>query len=190
MEYAESAGFTAQGAWAGAHGVIAFNGSQSCLEEWFGTFYHRVPLTHPGLLRVGFGAAGETSVVDCGSLQDPTGAYEGHYPFDGQTSVPRAFTPELPNPVPEREDQSTLGYPITYQIGPDWGDGKIELKLLLNGTEVPCFLSTPASPTNPKVAPNGCYCLMAEEPLRANTEYQVVVNGPGHVKGFSFKTAK
>ena len=188
MEYAEGKGFTANGAWAGAHSVIAFNGSDTCLDEWFGTFYHRVPLTHPGLLRIGFGSARKTSVLDCTSLSDRTGGYEGHYPYDGQTSVPRRFVPEMPNPIPERADQSTLGYPITYQLGPDWGDGEVNLKLLLKGEEVACFYSTPAFPTNPKVAPNGCYCLMPKEPLKANAEYEVNVTGPAGDLTFHFKT--
>lgn len=186
----ESDGFSSEGAWSGLHSVVAFNGHDTCLDDWIGTFYHRVPLTHPGLLRIGFAAAGDTSVLDCTSLSDPSGAYEGHYPFDGQKGVPLKFRPELPNPVPEREDQSTLGYPITYQIGPDWDSTGVELKLLLNGETVPCFYSTPGEPTNPRIAPAGCFCLIPKSPLEPNKQYEVVITGPGRVSGFGFKTGR
>lgn len=189
-EYPESEGFTPTGAWAGAHSVIAFNGARTAIDEWMGTFYHRVPLTHPGLLRIGVGVAGETTVLDCTSLSDPTGGYEGHYPFDGQRDVPLRFVPELPNPIPEREDQRSLGYPITYQLGPWYEDTAVELSLFLGDEPVECFYSTPTSPTNPALAPDGCYCLIPAAPLVANSEYRVEVRGPATTESFRFRTGR
>jgi hypothetical protein len=189
-EYPESEAFTPAGAWAGARSVIAFDGAERCLDEWFGTFYHRVPLTHPGLLGIGLGTAGSTTVLDCLSLQDPTGTYESRYPWDGQRGVPRRFRSELPNPVPERADQSTLGYPITLQIGPSVRASVQAMRLLRGDHEVECFWSTPTAPTNPRLAPVGCYCLIPKAPLDATTTYTVEVVWPEQTNRWSFTTGR
>ena len=189
-EYLEREGFSAEGAWAGGHSVIAFDGHETCMQQWYGTFYHRVPLTHPGLKQVGIGVANGTTVLDCTSICDTRSGYEAHTPFDGQRDVPRAFQPELPNPVTERSDQTTLGYPITYQLGNGRDDLEVTMHLYLGDEEVPCYRSTPSRPINPELAPRGCYCLIPRSPLEAGAMYTVRVEGPGSIHRFSFRTGR
>jgi hypothetical protein len=181
--------FTPEGAWAGGASVIAFNGAERCIDEWIGTFYHRVPLTHPGLVAIGFAEVDGICVLDCGSLVDPNAGGFVTYPFDGQKDVPTWFVPELPNPVPEVEDQG-FGYPVTLQLGPDWGDVQVELRLLRGGGEVDAWVSTPAEPTNPKLSPERTWCLMPKEPLAPRTAYTVEAKLPDREVTWSFTTGR
>jgi uncharacterized protein YkwD len=173
-ERTDLTGFHPEGAWAGAHSVIAYDGPQKCIRQWIDTFYHRVPLTHPGLLRVGFGFEGNVCVLDAGSVVYPSGTWMQPYPFAGQKGVPLNMTPEMPNPVPEREDQRTLGYPITLQLPTNTLEQDIVLSLSTGqGETVPCFFSSPRDPSNPVLAPDGVWCLLPEAPLRPATKYRV-----------------
>ncbi len=172
-ELASLEGFHVAGSWAGSHSVIAFNGSKHCIEDWLHTFYHRIPLTKPGLLQVGYGSEGDICVLDVTSVVDDSGSWIQEFPHSGQEDVPLAMRPEMPNPVPEREDQRTLGYPVTLQLGRDQNVGALNFTLsTLGGEVVPCFLSTPNAPTNPAIAPDRTWCLLPEAPLKKNTTYR------------------
>ncbi len=187
-EWPERRGYTMEGAWAGLHGIIAFNGPKKCIREWLGTFYHRIALLDPGLLGIGFGREKKICVLDCKSLLDPSGTWTLPYPYDGQRDVPRALVPEIPNPVPERADQRTLGYPITLQLGADQGTPKVTMTLRANGKDVECYFSSPTRPTNPKLAPDGAWCLIPKAPLEANTTYWVFAEFAERSVRWSFTT--
>lgn len=189
-EWTDAPDFTPAGAWAGGHSVIAFDGYERCVEQWIGTLYHRVPLTHPGLLAIGFAEVGDVCVLDSGSLVDPSADGIACYPFDGQKDVPLAFQPEMPNPVPSIEDQRLLGYPVTLQLGPNWGDIEVELSLRQGGDPVQCWISTPAAPSNPVVAPERTWCLIPAAPLSPSTTYTVQASLPSQTFSWSFTTEK
>lgn len=187
-EYADKEGFTVEGAWAGTHSVIIWgdvNDYIEAIDGWMGTFYHRLPLTDPGLLRIGWGWKGEFAVMDSGSLAAP---YEKPHvvvwPYDGMKDVPvYFFGDEHPDPIPGETpgsvvEQEIYGYPITLQTNSFDENGVIEVKLTLFDTKaksaVDCFFSSPTNPTNPELAPAGAWCLIPKEHLKPNTEYKVV----------------
>lgn len=181
-EYADKEGFTVEGQWAGTHSVIAWGGMEDYKEGidlWMGSFYHRLPLIDPGVLRLGWGQEEIYMVMDMGSLATP---YEKPYtvlwPADGQKNVPTAFAGnEFPNPVPEIEvEADVLGYPITIQTNPVNDRGEtvdIFMKLYDGKNEVPCYFSSPTKPSNPESAPSGAWCLIPKAPLKLKTEYKV-----------------
>lgn len=187
-EYADKEGFTVEGAWAGTHSVIIWgdvNDYIEAIDGWMGTFYHRLPLTDPGLLRIGWGWKGEFAVMDSGSLAAP---YEKPHvvvwPYDGMKDVPvHFFGDEHPDPIPGETpgsvvEQEIYGYPVTLQTNSFDENGVIDLTLKLftnkGKDEVDCFFSSPTKPTNPELAPGGAWCLIPKAHLKPNTEYKVV----------------
>lgn len=178
-EYPDREGFTAEGCRAGLSSVIApgVATAEEAVDGWMGTFYHRLPLLDPGLLRIGFGMEGGIAVLDSGSMvaDSPIGTY-CVWPPPGAKDVPRRFNPELPNPVPG-EDQSKWGYPVTLQLF-SWDEPQSpRLSMTLGGKPVDCWLATPDEPTNPEIAPAGAWCLMPKQTLAPNATYTVTADG-------------
>ncbi|MCC6673002.1 MAG: hypothetical protein IT458_18200 [Planctomycetes bacterium] len=186
-EYPDRKGFTVEGAWAGAHSVIApgVRSMREAIDAWMATFYHRLPLTQPGLLRVGFGMVGGMAVLDADSLAIPTRDLKllAVWPPANGKGIPTRFVPELPEPVPG-VDQTTLGYPITVQFSSGLlKDQQIDLVLREGsdtGKPVEVYVSTPAHPTNPVLAPSDAWCLIPKAHLKPGTLYTVTATIPGH----------
>jgi hypothetical protein len=181
-ENCEHPEWSANGAWAGANSVIApgVDSGVAAITAFMGTFYHRLPLLDAGLVRVGYAHERGMAVLDSGSFVAPRATpWHVAWPPDGAVDVPLRFCSELPNPVPG-QDQSKFGYPITLQ-------GAIERAVQVTmrlregsreGREVPCWFSSPTTPTNPELAPRGAFCLIPKAPLRPATRYTVVVTWP------------
>ena len=66
-------GFTPEGQQAGRSSVIASDSMpRNCVDGWIGTLYHRIPLLHPNLHKIGFGMTrlpdqNTLTVLDCAS---------------------------------------------------------------------------------------------------------------------------
>ena len=191
-EYADKPGYTTEGHWAGAHSVIVWREGggamtfQEGIDGWLGTFYHRLPLVDPGVLRLGWGAEDIFQVMDMSSLAAPYDKpFVVAYPYDGQTGVPTAFQgDEHPDPVPDGPPGSVnegeiYGYPITIQTNPTDERGDvidIDMKLYEGKDkkkQIECFFSTPSNPTNPELAPAGAWCLLPKTFLKPKTVYTV-----------------
>ncbi len=194
-EYPDKPGFGSAGAWAGAHALVgdAKLGARPTLEQWMATFYHRVPLLDPGLLRVGCGANKDFLVFDVYSLRRPADAsWAVVWPHEEMQKVPLTAAEELPSPVPQAQP-GTLGYPITLQVGlPEPGDPPlaVELKLLEGDKPVECWFSSPEKPLNPRLVPPRCFALFPRQPLKAGTRYQVSAEWTGtqRKKSWFFRT--
>jgi hypothetical protein len=181
--------FSAAGSWAGMHSVIVTAPPDECIDSWLATFYHRLPLLHPGLLRVGFGHAEGISVLDSGSVVNPGNSWEAMWPYDGQKNVPRAFPGELPPPVPDRLEPNSLGYPITIQLGPLNPATDLSIELLdSSGKAVPSVLSAPTAPSNKQLIPSQAWCLIPTSPLGAKKTYRVRANWGNVLREWSFET--
>lgn len=191
-EYADKEGYSVEGVWAGTHSVIAWGGIadyKEAIDGWMGTFYHRLPLIDPGVLRLGWGQAGEYWVMDMSSLAAPYDEpFVVIWPYDGQKDVPCAFSGnELPDPVPEKgEDgkfvevieEDIFGYPITIQtktIDEKGETVKLSMKLFEEKSEkeVECHFHSPEKPSNPE-SPSDSWCLIPKKYLKPNTSYKVV----------------
>ena len=145
------------------------------------TFYHRLPLIDPGLVRIGWGFDKGMAVLDSGSMVAPFQyVTQAMWPPPRGQNVPRTFAPELPHPVPG-EDQSTWGYPVTLQLFRTAGEPEVTLTLRRGrdggSPVVDCHYSTPQRPTNPELAPSGAYCLIPKAHLEPETTYTVFASG-------------
>ncbi len=198
-EFTDRELFTPQGAFAGSSSVIAPGSTDgpSAVDGWLGTFYHRLSLLDPGLLRVGWAMEGGVAVLDVGSMVSPSeeDPIVIAWPPSGAKSVPLRFNPEMPNPVPG-VDQTTLGYPVTLQFfGEFENPPDVTLELFAGssatGAPLPAYVSTPSTPTNPITAPKRAFCLMPKSNLRGSATYTVRASGmpDGKTKTWSFRTA-
>lgn len=173
-------GYTVEGAWAAGNSVVAggVRDPLDAIDAWMSTFYHRLPLLDPGLVRIGWGFEDGTAVMDTGSLVRELPKWVVTWPPAGMEDVPCRFAPEMPNPVPGA-DQAAWGYPITLQVGSHVMSGENEVQMTLfkgeidDGVRIDCHYSTPSVPTNPDLAPRGAYCLMPKAHLEPNTDYSV-----------------
>jgi len=216
-EYPDRPGFDPVGAFAGTHSVIApgVASGREAIAGWMATYYHRLPLLDPGLMRVGIALEAGTAVLDCGSFVKPrTGvgtdaksrsdgdpAYWGiAWPPAGATDVPTRFQAELPQPVPG-EDESLMGYPITWQLRYRLAARPtVALELHsggANGPRVACFVSTPTEPSNPKLATDDAWCLIPKKALDPGGAYSVTAKIEFHGEtptedsfGWSFRCGK
>jgi len=195
-EYPDREGFSPAGAWAGGSSVIDFVPDPvEAVERWMGTFYHRLPLLHPGLFGIGYGKEQRVTVLDVSSLVAPYwGAAWVVWPASDAKDVPLRFVPELPNPVPG-EDQSRWGFPITLQVylGHEKGERTIAMELQdAKGKVVDCHYLTPTEPAFPELAPKGAFCLIPRKALARGETYTVRAScaETGVLKVWSFKTKK
>jgi uncharacterized protein YkwD len=183
-------GYSAAGAKAARDSVIAMGmgGPAAAIDNWMGTFYHRIPLLHPGLKRIGVGASGAYSVVEYRTHTDNGQRFDSFtYPVDRQASVPAAFSGnETPDPVPESRD-GRAGYPVTVTFFPSARVTGVEANLYVGDLTtapkgykpeaVECWVSHPeklANPNYPAIYQENSICLMAKRPLQAGTVYTVV----------------
>jgi hypothetical protein len=197
-EWPDRAEFSPEGSWAGMHSVIlpGVSTPDAALTRWLATFYHRLPLLHPGLLRVGWASNDQVSVLDAGSLARPVlGSWHVVWPHDGMTDVPVLFEPEFPSPVPGVE--GPLGHPVTLQVGGQAADEAppsivVELREgTPAGPRVNCHVSSPSEPSNPDVAISDAWCLIPAAPLKRTTNYHVTARwSTGRKIAWSFKTGK
>jgi hypothetical protein len=160
------------------------------------TLYHRLPILHPGLRRIGVGwtkvGDGTTFwVMDAG-----TGIERARvlvYPADNQHGVPLAFdrSQDEPDPLPEAPGRAT-GYPITATFAPGSQVRTMSATLTEEGgAEVPFTLLTPER-LPPARARYNTVCLLPAKPLKAGTVYtvslNVTVNGQAWQRTWSFAT--
>ena len=180
-EYFGRKGFTPEGAWAGRQSLIhGKDDPKAVIDEWMGTFYHRMPILHPGMFGLGYGQSNKFAVMDTNSLTAP---YHGEiwsvWPADGSRGVGRRFIPEMPSPVPG-ENPNKWGYPITLHafFGQTRRTANIKMTLHFGesktGKEVDCYFVTPDNNPHPRFSPENAYALIPKSALKGNQEYTVV----------------
>ena len=197
-ERSERPSFSPEGARAGGASVIYMGvGSVSeAVDGWMATFYHRVPLLDPGLVRLGVAREKSVAVLDVQSMVTrPVSGTVVWPPPDG-TGVPRRFASgELPHPVPG-ESQTAWGYPITVQVYPDDGE-PIDVGIVLRrggptGAVIEGHLLTPSRHAQPAFHPPRTSCFIPKAPLDAGTLYHVHTSGyyGGATYHWTFTTGK
>lgn len=191
----DKSGYSTAGVWAAMHSVIGQTQASAAatLQQWMASYYHRLPLLDPGLVRMGYGANPKYTVLDVLSLRRPLDQpWTVVWPHEEMTKVPLNCTGEVPSPVPG-VDPATLGYPITLQLGPaeqdDPGLG-VKLQLFLGDKPVECWATGPESPLNRELVPVRSWALFPKQPLKAAQRYTVTAdwNGSTRKKVWSFRT--
>lgn len=181
-ELPEHQDWTAAGCWAGSRSVIAPGAPSmsAAVDQWLGSFFHRLPLLDPGLVCVGLAHEQGIAVLDSGSMvRPPRDGWHVAWPYDGMKKTPLGFVPELPNPVPG-QDQAGFGYPVTLQLGlqePQASEEpRLEMELRLGGADgraVDCWFVSPQAPHNLEHAPAGAFALIPKAPLLPGKTYWV-----------------
>ncbi len=197
-QYLGQSGFSPAGAWAAAHSQIALRmpDFRAALELWMGSFYDRLALLDPGLMRVGWAFDEGLAVLDTGSLvRRLERPWIAVWPHDGMIDVPLRGTASSPEPVLGVK-LTSCGYPISLQVSPNIdldAAPRVEMVLHLgseSGPVVPCYVSSPQAPGNPHIVPDNAFCLIPREPLELGMTYFVEARflGSKRVITWSFKT--
>jgi uncharacterized protein YkwD len=162
---------------------VAFSGYQrraaaDLVDEWLATVFIRPLLLEPELQRIGWGSAREPkggwfAVLDVSRGKGSQDVLI--YPADGQKDVPLAYPgTELPDPIPEAT-QKRAGYPVALTFPRDAVVRAVTARLAKGGAEVPVWLSTPEKPAQDEGRQRNTICLIAKDPLEADTAYTVTV---------------
>jgi len=195
VERAGAPGFTPAGALSGSRSLIASGGdARAAVEEWLGTFYHRLPLLDPGLFGIGLGMKEEVVVLDVRSLV--LAAERDHvvvWPLPEAQGVRRSLVPELPNPVPGA-DMKVLGCPVTVQL--TFRDARKPTTLALElfagdpkpANAVDCHVITPEAPLQIELVPENVWGLIPKQALKKKTRYTARAAWAEEVKLWSFTT--
>jgi len=164
--------------------VMAFLGNpEGAVDSWMETLYHRIPFVHPSTKDAGFGIATPgcqwwASGVDVMNFsRGPDTTDEPvHYPWAGQTGVPKSWdgaeSPQPPLPQGASYPSGpviTLTFPAgAFQIAShrllDPGDAEVAHQFVDPGTDPHGFLSQTVS-------------LYALNPLQGSTTYTVELQG-------------
>jgi uncharacterized cupin superfamily protein len=205
LEDPKATGYTPEGERAGKRSVISpfapHETPLDAVESLMATLYHRCALLEPGLTETGAGWAYRRDglgflVIDVGSSEgkiDPK-VWPVVYPVDGQQDVPSDFAlgaREVPNPIPDEGREA--GDPVTIQIPARQGRGfDGEAVLLVGGTVVDCWLSTPDRPARADWPQPGIVCLIPKQKLKPGTTYTVRFKDAlgGYQKTWNFSTRR
>lgn len=191
------AGYTPEGQRAGKSADICFRQAEGSVDGWVATLYHRIPVLHPRLRRIGVGFAqggtwgwvGVLNLIE-GYEDVPCDPPFVRYPARGQKDVPLAFGGEMPDPVPG--GSGGCGYPVTLTFYD--GSRITDVTAVLRdekGGEVQGHLSTPEKPAT-SFAQQGTICLIPKSSLSGGTSYEAEFrfkrNGKDAIEKWTFRT--
>lgn len=175
-------GYSQAGADAGPNSVI-YEGvtPTQAIENWMSTFYHRIGMLNPNLMRIGFGSSGDYQVMDIVSgVQSGAAIVSGTalFPSPGLTGISGKFKTEIPYPIP---GDDSLGIPITVEFfGAAGQQIYIELATLhdlTTGHQITCYVQTPGNPFLEDWDYRRVVALLPTDPLPAGHVYRAAVTG-------------
>jgi hypothetical protein len=186
------------------------------VDQWVASFYHRLPILHPSLQKIGVGYATNMDrddwrvVVDVGDGAE-RGFLTRHqpviYPADKQKGVPLLFSGgagEVPNPIPPGSPPGPYGHAITATFPDGISVREVEKAEIqvppVKGvpayvpTQVPRWLSSPDEPAIRDGPQGNTICLIPKKPLQPHTTYKVsikaTVDGERWEKTWTFTTGR
>jgi uncharacterized protein YkwD len=178
-------GYSAEGHAAGQASVITIAGPRESVDSWMGTFYHRVPLLHPDLRRIGVGVAhGPKGDWIC-VMDVKSGVGHGVpvcYPAEGQRDVPTTvgIASEL-RELLDLEGRNPGGYPITVAFPPhaDVRNAHVALSRAESNEPVAAWSVGPDRAKQPQFE-RPVAIVMPRAPLEAGTRYRVKASARIH----------
>ncbi len=200
-------GYTEEGHAAGMRSILSRGmGAEGVALGMVNTYFHRQDVIRPHVLAFGVGYEGAFGGIDGRSA---LGKAPPHYwpvlcPVPGQQNVNLTYGKEAPDACP---GDNAAGYPITVY----WGTSNLKLKShslkalgpagaplppLPKGAVVPtldCYVYDPNQGTESGFTKfQQCVCIIAKDPLKANTTYEVSfevdVDGKPWQKTWRFST--
>jgi len=111
----ESAGFDVEAGQSWAEVVSWGTSPTEAVDMWVGSVYHRIPLTAPYWIALGYGQTGDYSSMSFVSPYPDGPRTAVVFPVHGQTQVPARFDSdtEWPDPAP---NHGVVGYPISVTV--------------------------------------------------------------------------
>lgn len=189
-------GYSTQGKQA-AHNSIIYQGvtPTEAIDNWTRTFYHRLGLFDPNLIRVGFGSNGGYQVMDINRGRErgygaPSAVTA--YPGPGMTSVPTSFKEEIPMPVSDTK----MGIPITVEfsgpVGQTIDDVAATITNVRTGANIVYYRNLPYDSLLQEWQYDQLIALIPKDPLPAASVIQVdisaVVDGESYSVSWQFST--
>lgn len=182
-EQASLPGYTLEGVKAGEGGNIISSRPEGAVDCWMATLYHRIPILHPQLRKIGTGFDDDkgnwAGVLYMRDGHDPEAEMDPEfvrYPADGQTGVfPEFAAGEIPNPLPK--DAKDAGYPVTLTFYDGSRLSGETARLTLKGAEkkagpdIECYFSSPGKPAT-EFPQTGTICLIPKKPLTSGARYE------------------
>jgi hypothetical protein len=169
-------GYTPAGCEAGKRSCIGEQGPVESVHLFYATFYHRLPLIHPGTKSIGVGASARYAAVDGLTRRDRRieWVYPVIVPAPNTFGHLTHFAHEAPDPLPEGARGAGFPITLTFQTG-KITDAKVLLRIKdEKGPELPVYLSSPEFPANPKRPDNRMsICAIPRAPLKPVTTYWV-----------------
>lgn len=174
-------GYTTEGKTAAQNSVI-YQGvtPTEAIDNWTRTFYHRIGMFDPNLLRVGFGSQGEYQVMDINRGRMRGFGAEAAvvaYPGPGMSNVPTSFKEEIPMPVSD----SKMGIPITVEffggLGQDIVDVNATITDTRTGATIPYYINLPYRSLLSDFRYDSLVALIPRDPLPGNTVIEVAMSG-------------
>ena len=198
-EDAKLPGYTPEGERAGKASVIFLGrGGTDAVDGWVGSLLHRIPLLQSRLRKIGYGVAKGGPATVTVVLDATNGMGVGKdspvvlYPAEAQKDVPLAFSPEIPDPIPDSPDKKA-GFPVTaiFSEGALVKDVKASMTDAA-GNDVACWLSSPEKPAAADYQRN-TVGLIPKDALQPSTTYTVTmaarVTGKAWTRTWTFTTA-
>ena len=179
-EHPDRAGYSAEGALAGATGILGVG--PSLTEDvlgWYASTFHGVKLLAPTLERIGIARRHGLSLVFPAPMNASVAAGPGRiqlHPPDGALDVPPGFSSagEVPSPVPGDSLGAGTGFPLFVRLPPALQarrDSTLELRNAA-GELVRGYLSTPSDPASPLFPRNmGCVFFIPATRLEDGEHY-------------------
>jgi uncharacterized protein YkwD len=196
-------GYTPEGAASGARSNLSrgSHGAQEAVDNLIAVPYHRIPMLHPQLDRIGYGLASDTSgstpfnahVIDVLSRGGPFSSAPVRYPAAGETEVTLDFPGESPDPLPPGASPAA-GYTVTLQFPSSSTSVRGVTASLRDGagSVVAVYLSTPESPARTDFPQQNTIFMIPTTLLRPSTTYSAsvaaVVDGATFTSQWSFTT--
>jgi len=188
-------GYTGEGAAAGLRSCLGQDGPRQSVHMFYASFYHRLPLIHPGTNAIGIGQSPRFTAVDGLTTREfRKWKYPIIIPAPGTWFQLTHFAREMPRPYPT---EFKPGFPITltFQSGAITNAGGILRLKNRKGPEIPTLLSSPEHPANRKRPQNRMtICLIPRVPLLPGKTYWVQVayelDGKGKEHTWVFKTGR
>ena len=144
-------GYTAAGAAAGVRACLGEDGPINSVHMFYATFYHRLPLIHPGTRSIGVGSTQRHTAVDgLTHREERPWIYPVIVPAPNSFGHPTRCAIEAPNPVPAAIERPGFPITLTFRSGTITA-ARAEMRLKNEkGRVVPIVVSSPEHPANPK----------------------------------------
>ena len=189
-------GYTPEGDAAGRASCVNPGACVESVSVFYDTFYHRLPLMHPGTVTFGIGSTGAFTAIDgMRSRRERSWISPVVIPAPESEGHPTLFNASGENPQPF-PDGASPGCPLTISF--PWGSKPAVTSAEVReggpkGKPLELLTSWPGNPANPERPENSdSICLMSRRILRPQCRYHARVvytlGGASHELEWSFTT--